>query len=476
MHPEPWKMDDLIAATGGELLGIEKAPEFSAIGIDSRRIARTDLFVAIEGAVHDGHRFIADVLARGVCGVMINAHKQSAFPPDEWRRQGVFCLAVPDTVRALGALAAFRRRQAAASVVAITGSNGKTTTRTMTAAVLSQTYRVLATSGNFNNEIGLPLTLFNLCPEHQWAVVELGANHPGEIGRLASICQPDIGVITNVASSHLEGLTSLEGVRQAKAELLGQLRSGGTAVLNADDPRVRCLGERAGVPVLYFGICEDADVRARRIRTTRRGVRFELTFDAETVEVVLPTPARFMVSNALAAAAVGCRLGLEAGRIKSGLESFAPVRGRLNLVQTANGVQLVDDTYNANPGSMKAALETLKDIRGSARAVFVAGDMYELGAPSAQLHREVGAFAVHTGVNRIYACGDFASSLAAGARDAGMVAADVMTGSQAEIVRVLTGWLQPGDWVLIKGSRAAAMERVVERLKQWGADDGRQTQ
>lgn len=476
MHPEPWKRDDLMAATGGELLSAGTAAQFSAIGIDSRRIRENELFVAIEGDVHDGHRFIADVLAQGVRGVVIDARKGPALPVADWRRQGIFCLAVPDTVRALGALAAFRRGRAAVSVVAITGSNGKTTTRAMTAAVLSRKYRVLATRGNFNNEIGLPLTLLGLCPEHQWAVVELGANHPGEINRLARICQPDIGVITNVASSHLEGLTSLEGVRQAKAELLDHLRPGGAAVLNADDPLVRSLKERAAVRVRYFGLSGDAEVRARGIRTAGNGVRFLLEFDGDAVEVVLATPARFMVANALAAAAVGRQLGMDADGIRAGLESFKLVQGRLNLECTANGVHIIDDTYNANPGSMQAALETLKDLKRRARAAFVAGEMYELGAQSAQLHRDVGAFAARSGVTRIFACGGFASFLADGAREAGMAAADVVTGSREELCQALRDWLRPGDWVLVKGSRAAAMERVVERLKEWGADDGRKAE
>jgi len=460
----PWTADNIQHAAGGMLVCGNPAASFGGISIDSRKIKHSDLFVAICGEIHDGHRFTRDVVDQGVKGLLINRDQSETMPISEWARQGVTCIAVTDTTRALGALAGFRRQQSGVQLVAITGSNGKTTTRQMTAAVVAEKHVTLATSGNFNNEIGLPLTLFNLEPRHQWAVVELGMNHPGEISRLADICRPDIGVVTNIGPAHLEGVGSIEGVKNAKGELIEKLPPEGTAVLNADDPNARDLARRAPCRVVLFGTRETADIRAKNITLENARVSFDLLLAGETVPVRLHTPGKFMVSNALAAAAVGWLADIDPQTIRAGLESIRPAHGRLHTVVTGSGISIIDDTYNSNPLSMTAAIETIRSVRGARRRVLVTGDMLELGTFADHLHREIGAAAAGAGLSRLYATGNFAGALAEAAAEAGMAARDIITGSREEIITDLENWLTPGDWVLIKGSRSMGMEKIVNHL------------
>jgi UDP-N-acetylmuramoyl-tripeptide--D-alanyl-D-alanine ligase len=337
----------------------------------------------------------------------------------------------------------------------------------MTAAVVSRRYETLSTRKNFNNDIGLPLTLLDLSPEHRWAVVEMGMNAPGEIRRLAEIGRPDIGVITNIAPAHLEGVGSIDGVMNAKGELLAGLAADGTAVLNADDPRVLQLAERTDRRVLLYGLSPTAAVRAVDPAPTHRGSRFTLVLPDANVTVDLKAPGTFMIVNALAAAAVGHLTGIPATEIGRGLENFEPAEGRMTFVPTRMGLTLVDDTYNANPGSMAAALETVRVMRGANRSLFVMGDMKELGRHAEDLHRQVGALAVRSGVTAVFVTGEFAGAVAAGAAGEGLPAERIVTGSKTELVRRLTAVLEPGDWVLIKGSRSMAMEEVFQALKQW---------
>jgi len=305
-----WTIDDIVTASGGNNRCAEVTRRFSGIAIDSRQIAMDELFVAICGEFHDGHRFADEVVGKGVRGVMVNRESLQKLPLARWRAENVACIAVTDTTRALGDLAAYNRKRSGVSVVAITGSNGKTSTRQMTAAVLSRRFKTLVPEGNFNNAIGLPLTLLGLQPDHQWAVLELGMNHFGEIRRLGEICRPDIGVITNIGPAHLEGVGSIEGVTTAKAELLETIRSRGTVVLNMDDERVGALVAPAGVRTLGFGRSPKTEVRAVGIKTTGETLAFSLSLAGKRVSIRLRSPGKFMVENALAAAAVGHACGL----------------------------------------------------------------------------------------------------------------------------------------------------------------------
>lgn len=470
--PIPWTALQILEATKGELLcgGTERF--FSGVSIDSRRIFPDDLFVAIQGEVHDGHNFVKDVVESGVCGLLINKNKADVFFSDvrvreDWRQKGLLCVAVKDTTKALGDLTAFQRRRSNVSVIAITGSNGKTTTKEMTNGIVSRCFGTLATIGNFNNQIGLPLTLLKLNRSHQWSILELGMNHPGEIRRLSEICMPDIGMITNIGPAHLEKLGSLKGVMDAKAELLENIKPNGTVVLNADDPNLSDLCRRTSKKVLRFGFSEDADIRAISVKKKRFGTSFILSMPTETLPIDLKIPGAFMISNALAAASAGYLLGLKAEDIKAGLEEFQSVQGRMNVFKTKNGIHVIDDTYNANPGSMESAIMTLKSMKGEHRGVLVAGDMHELGDHTESMHKKIGSVAAGIGISGLYLTGRFAGSVAAGAQQNGMKRRDIFTGTKQEIVENLKDTLGPDDWVLVKGSRAMAMEQVVQDLRDW---------
>ena len=466
-HPIPWTTEEILQATAGELMCGDLQHTFSKVFIDSRITADDGVFVAITGEIHDGHTFLPEVVNQGVRGLVLNRKETEHLPLAAWKTKGVACVAVADTTRALGDMAAFNRQRSKASVVGITGSNGKTTTRQFTAAVVSQKYNTLATAGNFNNEIGLPLTLLGLEFDHQWALVELGTNNPGEIARLAAICSPDIGVITNIGPAHLEGLGSIEGVAQEKGSLISGLQKNGTAVLNADDPRVLQLARQTSKQVVLYGLSADAVVRATDVTENEAAINFTLTIAGESVSIRLNSPGRFMVTNALAAAAVGYQLGLSISTIKGGLEAFTPVNGRMNILHTTDGIHIIDDTYNANPDSMQVALATLKTMRAGSRGIFVAGDMLELGNQAPTLHSKMGAIAARSGISRLYARGEFADKVVSGARDAGMPTANTIIGSRQEIIADLIDWLRPGDWLLVKGSRGMAMEKVVRGIKDW---------
>ena len=469
-HPLPWTAEEIIEATGGKLLCGDLRRPFSGVSIDSRDITVDNLFVAIIGEIHDGHAFTSNIVDQGVRGLVISRHKASHMPIAAWKSKNITCIAVEDTTRALGDMAAFNRLRSHASVVAITGSNGKTTTRRMTTTLLDQQYNTLTAIGNFNNDIGLPLTLLGLSTGHQWAVLELGTNNPGEIARLAEICSPDIGVLTNIGPAHLEGLGTIEGVMQEKGDLLKSLAPGANAILNADDPRVIRLAAKTKAHVTLYGLSHEATIRAEDINEAKDTIRFRLIFAGESISVHLNTPGRFMVSNALAAAAVGHQIGLSCETVKTGLEAFKPVAGRMNIQHLPGDIHLIDDTYNANPESMKAAVATLNTMRAGARGMVVIGDMLELGAQAQSLHRDVGADAARSGISRLYAYGEFAAEVRAGAHDKGMQPDDTLEGNHDDIVEDLKYQLQPGDWLLVKGSRGMAMEKVVQGLKDWAAE------
>ena len=463
-----WSVDQILKATGGRLLYGPLNQQFSAVGIDSRNIDDTALFVAIVGETHDGHSFVQQVVESGIRGVVIREDAKAALGHDQWEKMGVVCVVVPDTTLALGALASFQRCLKRIPVVAITGSNGKTSTRRMAAHVMGQRYLTLATAGNFNNEIGLPLTLFGLTDAHEAAVLELGMNHPGEIDRLGRIARPTIGVVTNVGPAHLEFLGSLDGVARAKGELLAHIDASGWAVLNKDDERVAAMARQCPCKVVFFGTSSGAQVRAEAVEVSSSGISFDLILPNDRAAITLRAPGRFMVSNALAAAAAGHAAGLTAADIKAGLEQFRPEGGRLDLVKTANGVTIIDDTYNANPASMAAAIETFEALCRGRSAYIVLGDMLELGDQAQDLHAQVGRLAAGAHIVKLYAYGNFSTAVLSGAGSGGMAQNDMFAGSKADIAADLIRRLEPGDWLLVKGSRGMAMETVVAAVRQWG--------
>lgn len=460
----PWAVSQLLEATQGKLLSKMLDLDFKGISIDSRQIMPDEIFVAIKGSNQDAHSFINEVLAKKVRGVVINQANQSCLPPDLISKSRVIIIGVPDTTRALGDLAAYNRQRADIKVVAITGSNGKTTTRKMVSQIISSKFNTLSTKGNFNNEFGLPLTLFNLSPEHQAAVLELGMNHAGEISRLGEICRPDIGLITNIGFAHLEGLGSLKAILKAKAELLSQIKPGGWLVLNADDPLLLSLAEKFE-KIILFGLSDRAMVRACAVKQEYDRICFDLILPGKpAVPINLNGTGEIMVQNALAAAAVGHILNLSPDMIKKGLESFTLVQGRMNILKTKNGYSIIDDTYNSNPDSVKAAMNGLISLKGVGRGFVVIGDMLELGDYSIKMHQGIGSLLAKAGAAGIYACGKFAQAVADGAIKEKMPAKDIIIGEKPALISHLVKCLEPGDWVLVKGSRKTAMEEVVAGL------------
>jgi len=462
----PFSVQDIVNATGGELLFGDPTGVFTGVSIDSRKINKGEFFVAIIGEKHDGHRFIREILQKDVRGFIIDQKHAAEFMLPEYSKQKSTFIMVDNTTEALGRLAVFQRKRSGVRLIAVTGSSGKTTTRSLISSVMEQKFSTLSTMGNYNNEIGLPLSLLNLTEDHEWAVVELGMNHFGEIRNLARICLPDIGVITNIGPAHLEGVGSIEGVMRAKGELLSEIHPEGTAVLNADDPRILKLSQHAEVSVLLYGFSEKAALRGTSFRQEGNRIRFTLILpDAET-SLSLETCGDFMASNSLAAAAVGYLAGLPASAIKEGLEKFQPIKGRMNVLKLKNDIHLIDDTYNANPDSVKGAIRSLVSLKKDKRGILILGDMFELGEHSEEMHKAIGEFAAAAGVSKLFAVGHFSELVAEGARSGGMARNSIVTASEKENLLHLREHLEPGDWVLIKGSRAMKMEEVVKGIKE----------
>jgi len=460
-----WSVSDIIGATGGILYTGSPASTYDGFSTDSRAIHQKECFICLTGDIHDGHKFIPDIIRQSVSGIVVQQDKADRALLKTMTDADITCVGVENTLTALGELALFHRRRWDLSVVAMTGSSGKTTTRTMTTDIVSSRYKTLSPFGNFNNLIGVPLTLLRIEENHEWAILELGMNCPGEIRRLSQICSPDIGLITNIGPAHLEGLGSLEGIMNAKGEMLEMLSSKSRLILNADDTMVMRLAKRSPCKPILFGLAENADIRASALENSMDAVSFQLHTPQGEIQVSLPIPGRFNVSNALAAAAVGYCLKIPLAGIKTGLESFMPVKGRMNLLRIAHGPCLIDDTYNANPASVKAAIDTLAGLHKKQQGIAVLGDMLELGQASRDLHTEVGRFAATSGLTKIYATGNFADAVEKGARDGGMEPADIFCGSKDDILSALKKTIKPNDWVLIKGSRGMRMETLVQALQ-----------
>ncbi len=459
-----WSVTDIIDATGGVLYAGSNAARFEGFSTDSRAIDQAQCFICLVGDIHDGHRFIPDTIRQGITGIIVQQNKTDQALFKLLEKAHVTCVSVKDTLTALGDLASFHRRRSDISVITLTGSNGKTTTRTMITGIVERRFNTLSPFGNYNNLIGVPLTLLRIDGSHAWAILELGMNRRGEIRRLGQICSPDIGLITNIGPAHLEGLGSLEGVMNAKAEMLENLAPKGTLILNADDPIVMRLAKRARCKLILYGLSEDADIRATALENSTTGVSFRLHFPSADIHVSLPVPGQHNVSNALAAAAVGNCLEIPLGEIKTALGSFRPVKGRMNILRTVHGFHLIDDTYNANPVSIKAAIRTLTGLRRKQRGMAALGDMLELGQASVDLHTDIGRFAAASGLAKLFVTGRFADAVQKGARDGGMAGANILCGSKDDILDGLKNNIEPQDWVLIKGSRGMRMETLVQAL------------
>ncbi len=457
--------DELAAATGGRWVG---APPSGLAGVstDTRALPPGCLFVALRGERFDAHDFLAEAAARGAAAAIVAVLRRAQDGRPYAAPLPV--LEVPDTLAALGAVARLHRRRFDLPVAAVTGSNGKTTTREMLASILAQRGPVLRNEGNLNNEVGVPLTLLGLAPEHRHAVVELGMSHPGEIARLAAIALPQVGVVTLAAPAHLAGLGTVDAVADAKAELYQGLPAGGVAVANADDPRMLERAEASGRRLVTFsgGPERRGDVAVLEVLSQGEdGLRFVLGIGNRELPVHIPAlVGTHNASNAAAAAAAGVAMGVTDREIARGLAAVRPVGRRLRLSTLPSGLTLVDDCYNANPASMSAALATLAALSRSRRPVAVLGDMLELGALEAEAHRALGEEAARAGVKLLAAFGPRARAAAEAARAAGLPA--FHTEDLDELVSWAQAEVHPEDVLLVKGSRGMKLERLVEALRR----------
>jgi len=453
---EPIRLDEAARAMGGVLEG-ESARQATSVCTDTRKGAAGALFFALQGEKSDGHAFVPDAVAQGAAAVVVSRRVEA---PSR--------IVVDDPLRALGDLAGWHRRRLSLAVVGVTGSVGKTSTKEMAARILSQQLRTGMNAGNYNNEIGVPLTLFELDSSAQAAVIEMGMRGPGQIARLADIAAPRLGIVTNIGVSHLELLGSREAIAAAKAELLERLPADGTAAINADDDFAEFLRSRASCSVVTFGQGARADLRATNVRILPPG---ETRFRIQDQEFRIGAAGAHHAVNAAAACAAALALGVPLRLAAEALAAFKPPPMRMELLPAGRGTLVLNDAYNAAPDSVRSALDSLARLGTGRRRVAVLGDMKELGSESERAHREAGEAAARAGVDLLLAVGELAAGAALGARRAGLGAVETAPTTEAA-AELLPRLIRPGDAVLVKGSRAMGLERLVRVLVDLRDEDG----
>ena len=445
-----WRLSEIARYSQGQLAGADA--EFTSVSTDTRTIKAGALFVALAGPSFDGHDFVATAAEKGAAAALVSRQLPVALPQ----------IIVADPLAALSAFARAWRRQFKIPVVGVTGSNGKTTTKELIGSILSQLGPTLITRGNLNNHIGVPLMLLELTKEHRYAVIEMGANHIGEIAHLASLAEPTVGIVTNAGAAHLEGFGSLDGVATGKGEMFQALPVEGVAVVNADDKYASQWRDVSSADrVLTFGFEQPADFMAHKVREVSGANGFRIDFDLVTpdgtIPASIPLAGLHNLRNALGAAAAACAAGTEIEQIASGLRAMKTVAGRLELKPAINGAFIVDDSYNANPSSLKAGLDAMRAFAGSRWLVL--GEMKELGDASNELHAEVGRYARQTGIERLLAIGEGSRFSVEAFGPGGRWFADIDA-----LIREAKTTLTSGVAVLIKGSRANRLERVSAAL------------
>lgn len=423
----------------------------SRVCTDSRTIKSGDLFVALRGEHFDAHNFLEQVAKSGAAGAIVSQN------PPPGLSQTFAILRAEDTLVAYQNLAANYRKTLPLKALGITGSNGKTSTKDFAAAILARAFCVTKTEGNFNNHVGLPRTILEANRDHQFAVWELGMNHPGEIATLARIASPNAAIITNIGIAHIEFMGSREAIAQEKGSLAEAIDPGGFVVLNADDEFSASIANRTGARVIFAGI-EEGAIRAIEMQQTAGGCEFTIVEGAHRCRAQLPVPGLHMAQNAILAVAAGRAFGVSLEECAAGLVAAPLAKARLQI-REIHGVQFIDDSYNANPDSMKAALRTLMELDTDGKRIAVLGRMLELGAESERSHREVGEMAAILGVDHLIAIGD--DTIALAAEEAGLESSAIAQDASdaAEILNEIVG---PGDLVLIKGSRSSRTELVLD--------------
>lgn len=447
----------ILSATNGRFLCGKRESVFMGVSTDTRKISRDEIFFALKGDNYDGQDFIKEAFNRGASGAVV----ESVLPDD---LNGKVLIQVPSTLKALGDLASdWRMSFPDLKLAAITGSNGKTTTKEMVWSIVSLKHNTLKNTGNFNNLVGLPLTLFELNSEYSAAVVEVGMNDFGEIRRLSEIAHPDIGAITNIGHAHLEKLGGLDGVAKAKGELVENFNEDNVFVVNLDDSRVREIANRLKCQKITYGIhAKEAMILASEIESSDfSNITFNMNVQGTKFPVQLKGIGLHNVMNSLCAAGIALSLGCDNAQIQDGLERFTPTQMRLQVLDTAFGFKVINDAYNANPDSMKRAIDELVRLKGRGRAIAVLGDMLELGTMSEAEHREIGEYLSASGVDEVLAYGSFAANILEGTGNF-IDGFHVMTHQEA--TELLIDMAQPNDLVLVKGSRGSRMERVIKGL------------
>ena len=451
---------EIVKATGAQMIALGDLDaalnkEIWHVTQDSRETKEGSLFVARIGEVRDGHDFLPQCFENGVTACL----SQKVVAP----QNGAIVLLVPDTSKALLDLTAYYRDLFNIPYVGITGSVGKTTTKDMIASVLSQKYNTLWTDGNYNNEVGVPLTMFRIEDYHEAAVIEMGMNHFGELDRIATAVRPHIGVISNVGVAHIGLLGSREGILKAKCEMLDHLEKDGVAILNADNDMLQTLEGKQPHTIKWFGVENKRDFYADEIEVVGlEQTKCTLHTPIGSVSVIIPVPGEHMVLNALSAAAVGVELGLTLEEIKAGIDNFVPTKKRMTLMKDVNGITILNDSYNANPVSMKSALDVLANAPG--RKVAVLGTMGELEEYAPAMHKEVGAYAAAKGTDVLICIGKWNDCMEAGAKEGGMTEV-YRFDTQEEFWENGLSLIKKGDNVLVKASLSTGLSRTVDKLQ-----------
>jgi UDP-N-acetylmuramoyl-tripeptide--D-alanyl-D-alanine ligase len=451
----PLGVSQIAQFAGASLSSGDGTAVINKVSTDSRTIKPGELFVALRGENFEGHDFIEASAKAGATGALVDLNWAGNVP------NNFALLRASDTLQAYQTLAAGYRRSLALKVLAITGSNGKTSTKDFAASVLARRFRVTKTEGNFNNHVGLPRTILEASSGDEVAVWEIGMNHPGEIAALAKIASPDAAIITNIGVAHIEFMGSREAIAAEKGALAEAIEPQGTVILNADDPFSEGIAARTRAKVVLTGTTGGA-VRAIEIRQSSKGSEFTIVEDAHRCRAQLPVAGLHMVQNALLAVAAGRAFSLSIEECAAGLSAAPLTKARLQIKEIG-GVQFLDDSYNANPDSMKAALRTLVELDTEGKRIAVLGEMRELGSESERGHREIGETAAMLGVDQLITIGDAAELIAEGARTAGLDKVSSAR-STSEAAKLLGEIAEPGDLVLIKGSRAARTEQVIEQF------------
>jgi UDP-N-acetylmuramoyl-tripeptide--D-alanyl-D-alanine ligase len=454
MNPLP--LSQIAQLAGGSLASGDGTVVIDTLSTDSRTIKRGELFVALRGENFDGHNFVEAVATTGAAGALVDSNWKGKVADN------FALIRAKDTLHAYQQLAANYRKSLTLRVIAITGSNGKTSTKDFAAAVLARRFRVTKTQGNFNNHVGLPRTILEATSGDELAVWEIGMNHPGEVAALAKVAAPDVGIITNIGLAHIEFMGSREKIAEEKGALAEVVGAEGTVILNADDPFTRGIAGRTRAKVILAGTTSGA-IRAGELNQSGSGTDFTILEGAHRCRAQLPVPGLHMVQNALLAVAAGRVFGLSLEECAAGLVAAPLTKARLQ-VKEIRGVQFLDDSYNANPDSMKAALRTLVELDVDGQRIAVLGEMRELGDESERGHREVGETAAALKVDHLIAIGNVAATIVEAAKRAGLENSSTVA-STAEAAELLAELAAPGDLVLIKGSRLARTEQVIEAFR-----------